>query len=417
MTQNNKIYYFPLKIILGFLIFTEMLFWIGPIKYDINNGIVLFLYLAILNIAYYWGYKKGVKDFRPSYKRISIFALKNWVLLGFIVTCISASLWLSAKGWNFSLDTLIESFTNPGAAYYAETNEEAMHNSNYFSVLLSPIKWAVLPIGIFSWVKMSRLYKTIIIATILISLYISLASGVRKGLMDIILTSLFCIIAKHPQLISIKINYRKLKLIASLTLGAFLLYFVFSNLSRYGGSEFEDLGTMDIKGIESSYLDYFPLPIVISLSFITSYLCQGYFALAKALNYGILMPTIGGSSFFLMRISRDFFNHDPMPETYMWLLQENDGIHTTVNWHTLYLWLANDFTFILVPIIIFYVGYFFAKTWCDAVFGKNVFAYPSFCLFLIMSFYAFANNQIFSFSFLPFVFWFFLYNITKRRVK
>ncbi len=315
------------------------------------------------------------------------------------------------------MNTLVESLTNPGAAYYAEVNEDAMHNSNYFSVLLSPIKWAALPIGIYSWGKMSRLYRLIIIATIMTSLYISLASGVRKGLIDIILISLFCIVAKKPQLLLVKKNYRKLKIITLFAIGAFLFYFIFSNLSRYGGTTIDDLGTMNIKGIKSSYLDFLPLPIVISITFITQYLCQGYYALSKALGYGILFPTMGGSSFFLIRISKDIFNYDPLPKTYMWLLQENEGIHTTINWHTLYLWLANDFTFILVPVIIFYVGYFFAKTWCDCVHGKNVFAYPTFCLFLIMSFYAFANNQIFSFSFLPFVFWFITYLITKRAVK
>ncbi len=415
--QNNRIYYFPLEIILGFLVFTEFLFWIGPVEYEISNGFILFLYLVILNISYYCGYKRGVKNFRPSYKRISTFALKTWILLGFIVTIIGAFLWLASKGWSFSMGTLIESITDPGAAYHAEANEEELHNSNYFSVLISPIRWAALPIGIFSWRKMSKLYKLVIITTIAISLYISLVSGVRKGLMDMILMGSFCIVAKRPQLISIKFNYRKVKLISLLTVGAFLFYFIFSNLSRYGGTTVQDLGTIELKGIKSSYLECLPFPIVISITFITSYLCQGYYALAKALDYGILLPAIGGSSFFLMRISRDIFGYDPLPETYMWLLQKNEGIHTTINWHTLYLWLANDFTFILVPVIIFYVGYFFAKTWCDCVHGKNVFAYPTFCLFLIMSFYAFANNQVFSFSFLPFVFWFTTYFITKRNVK
>ncbi len=417
MKENNKIYYFPLKIILGFLLFTEFLFWVGPIEYEVSNGFILFLYLVILNISYYCGYNRGVKNFRPSYKRISTFALKTWILLGFIVTIIGAFLWLASKGWSFSIGTLTASVTNPGAAYYAEANEEAMRDSNYFSVLISPIKWAALPIGIFSWRRMNGLYKLVIITTIVISLYVSLVSGVRKGLMDVILISLFCIVAKCPQLILIKFNYRKVKLILLLIVGVFLFYFIFSNLSRYGGATVEDLETMELKGIKTLYLECLPLSIVISITFITSYLCQGYYALAKALSYGILFPAIGGSSFFLMRISKALFGYDPMPKTYMWLLQNNEGIYTTINWHTLYLWLANDFTFILVPVLIFYLGYFFAKTWCDCVHGKNVFAYPTFCLFLIMSFYAFANNQVFSFSFLPFVFWFTTYFITKRKVK
>lgn len=417
MFLNKKIAYFPLKTILGFLIFSEALFWIGPKDYNIDNGVILFFYLLILNLAFYIGYRNGYVRFKPSKIKISSLGYKLWIYAGLIVTFISALMFLKARGWSFSLSTLIASMSNPGEAYYTDTDEDALHSSNYFSVMLSPIKWATLPLGVYFWDKLSNFYKLLVILTFLIGLFVSLCSGVRKGLADTILIVIFCIIARIPNLIIIKKKRRKLQLYSISAIIIFLIYFIYSNISRSGGDGFESLSFFDISNIKSVYLDYLPFPLVIALAFITSYLCQGYFALAKGLSYGILSPTIFGSSFFLIRIAKDICGYDPTPDTYMWILQENEGISITINWHTLYLWLANDFTFLLVPIIIYYIGYFFSKTWCDAVYGKNAYAYPTFCLFLIMSFYCFANNQIFSFSFIPFFFWIILYYFSKHKVS
>lgn len=417
MLIGKTIAYFPLKVILIFLIFSEVLFFVGPNNYNIDNGLLLFLYLLVLNVSFYCGYKNGYKGFKPSQKKLAAFSFRLWILAGLTVTCIGALLYLKSKGWSFSLSTLVNSLSNPGEAYYSEVEEDSLHSSNYFSVIFSPIKWAALPLGIYYWNNLSKLYKSIVLATLLISLFISLCSGVRKGLFDIILISFFCIIAKSPKFILNKKSRIRLKLVSLSVILCFLIYFIFSNISRYGGENIQYLNSFDTSNIKSFYLEAFPLPIVISLSFITGYLCQGYFALAKGLSYGIIMPSFMGSSFFLIRISNEILGHDPTKDTYMWILQQNDGIHMTINWHTLYLWLANDFTFIMVPFIIYYIGVFLARTWCDSVYGKNVFAYPTFCLFLIMSFYAFANNQVFSFSFIPFCFWFTTYYMTKKTIK
>ena len=64
--MQKKIEYFPLRIALSFLVLTELLFWLGPVKYSIPNNYDLFVYLAIVNLAFYYGYRIGVKKFRQS---------------------------------------------------------------------------------------------------------------------------------------------------------------------------------------------------------------------------------------------------------------------------------------------------------------------------------------------------------------
>ena len=91
------------------------------------------------------------------------------------------------------------------------------------------------------------------------------------------------------------------------------------------------------------------------------------------------------------------------------------GIDPSINWHTIYVWLANDVTFIGVPLIIFLIGYFFSKTWADCVYGNNDAAVSLFALFLIMTFYFYANNQVISFSFMPFVVCFAIYVFSRIK--
>ena len=151
--------------------------------------------------------------------------------------------------------------------------------------------------------------------------------------------------------------------------------------------------------------------LLVSLSSIMSYLCQGYYALSLALEMGILPIAIGGSSWFtIMLASR--FGEDPTTHTYMYAL-ESMGIDMSMNWHTAYVWLANDFTFIGVPIFLFLVGRYFAIVWQDCINRRNDFAFIVMPMFVLMVFYLFANNQVFSSMFITFVIWFIIYLLSR----
>ena len=206
---------------------------------------------------------------------------------------------------------------------------------------------------------------------------------------------------------------KRFKIGVILVASIFIFYFIFSNLARYNLG-LHEMASFNYKfETRPFYTDHCPTWLLVSLYNIDSYLCQGYYALSLGLSIGIISPTIMGMSWFTMVIANKF-GYDPMPGTYMTLL-EPYGIDSKMNWHTIYLWLANDFTFIGVPFVIFFIGYFFAKTWCDCISKKNDYAIPLFSLFLIMVFYFYANNQVLSFSLIAFVFWFLVYMSSKQN--
>lgn len=409
---NNKHLYLPLKVSLGFLLFSELLVFLGPVDFRIQNQGLLLVYLIIVNIAFYLGYKRGVKRFRPSAAPIRLQTIEFLIVFGLVLHYVRLVEMWQTHGLSFSLETLFFAIFRPADVYFSEALESSQASS--LTAYLSPITWASIPFGIYKWKQLPVFFKTLVVLTILIEVFSWLGIGTRKGLFDVIIIILFVIALRYKGFSS-ETKISKKYIIAVILLSAtFVFYFVFSNLARY------DLGINELDsfnykyGTRPFYDEYCPNWLLVSLYNIDSYLCQGYYALSIGLSIGIISPTILGMSWFTMVIANKF-GYDPMPGTYMTLLEQY-GIDSKMNWHTIYLWLANDFTLIGVPIIIFFIGYFFAKTWCDGVHGKNDYAIPTFTLFLIMVFYFYANNQVLSFSLFAFLFWFIAYILTRKRI-
>ena len=408
---KNSFLYLPLKISLGFIIFSELLVFIGPIDFGIKNPISLFIYLLIVNIAFYMGYKVGIKKYKPLYSHIGIKIIELIIVLGLILHFIKMNeMWLS-HGLSFSVENLLLAIFRPADAYFSESLESSQASS--LTAFLSPITWASIPLGIYKWKHLSRFFKLLVVLTIIIEIFSWLGIGTRKGLFDVIVIVFFIVIIQSKDYFSGRKIPRKFLFTTMFLAAFFVFYFIFSNLARYNLG-MDEMGSFNFKkDIRHLYSEYCPTWLLVSLYNIDSYLCQGYYALSIGLSIGIISPTFLGMSWFTMVIANKF-GYDPMPGTYMTLLEQY-GIDAKINWHTIYLWLANDFTFIGVPFVIFIIGYFFAKTWCDSIHGKNDCAIPIFSLFLIMVFYFYANNQVLSFSLIAFFFWFVVYILSGRR--
>lgn len=410
--SDNKILYFPIKIALGFLIFTEILFFVGPIDFMGESYLLLFLYLALLNISLWRGYKMGLRNFKPSRFKMNMLTIKMILFFGLLLSIVQLRSMWGAHGLSLSFNTLVRGILNPSDNYFSE-GITTIERSGLLYLILTPIMWAALPLGIYKWAKLDSIGKILTICVIIVQIIAWLGIGTRKGLFDIILIVIFISVVSNNRILLEKDLHKRFKRGALFGCVVFIFYFVYSTLSRYG------LGLSEIGDFEVSlklrkfYEEYIPVWLIFPLFSITSYLCQGYYALSLSLSMGILKPAVLGSSWFTMVIARKF-GYDPLPDTYMAAL-EPMGLDPGMNWHSIYVWLANDVTFIGVPILIYLIGYFYSTTWADCIYGKNDTAIPIFALFLIMVFYFYANNQVLSFSFMPFVVWFLIYLITRMK--
>ena len=409
--SHSRLEMLPMRLALPFLIFTELLVWIGPIMYPIENSGLLVSYFIILNLALYWGYKSGIRKEGYSSCRIQ----KNWVqiilLIGLIASFYTMIIKWQTKGIGFSLESLINALVNPGEAYKGEAKDFVQ--VSILSLLFSPIRWASIPLGIYYWKKIGTFFKLVVITTVLIYISTWLGIGTRKGILDLMVFGFFLLCATNKNLIVNPKTNRKTKLICFLGGIAFLIYFVFSNLSRSGMEDFNEIVDFARFEYREIYLNNFSTPFVIALGEVSSYLCQGYYALSLGLSLGILPITIMGSSWATAQYMERFLGYNPIPDTYIVAIEQNFGLDRYEHWHSIYLWLANDFSFIGVPVVIFIIGYFCARTWKDCLHRENPFAFPIFAYMIIMIFYFFANNQVISFSLEPFIGCVILYAISK----
>ena len=376
---------------------------------------MMVLYFFILNLSLYLGYKYGVKKSKSSVCLLKKDTVKILLIIGLILNIEYMYRKWATHGLSFSFSNLVFALLNPGDAYSAEATVSI--NTNVITgIILTPIRWAVIPLGIYYWQKLSKLFQSIVVLTFFIYIFTWLGIGTRKGLMDLILVSYFSIIAAHKSLLNNPSSRKKLKIIAIVTLVLFLFFFIYSNASRAGLSSLKDLDQMLDRDYREFYVKHFSPNTLSAMSEITSYLCQGYNALNISMtDIGIISPTFGGSAMSTWLYLDRFLGYNPMPDTYMAILESNYGIDKYQYWHSIYLWIANDVTFIFVPFVIFLIGYYFARVWKDALNGANPWAYPILGYMIIMVFYFFANNQVLSFSLEPFVGCLLIYEFSRMK--
>lgn len=417
MKRDDVVLLFPIKTLIRFLIFTEILYYLGPINYDYHAPILTASLLAICNWSLYIGYVKKIhtKGRFVNPQKCPARCMKIILIFGFLVGIIA--IWRQTGGGGISpsslTNKLIYALQNSGDVYHEKLENARTTAMTYFFMLLSPVKLAAMCFGIYFWKKMGILYKLVTISIILFDMFGWILSGTRKGILDNILLISCVIILANPNYLIDRAKKRKITITASMLVLIFLFYFVVSNLAR-GGKDLTDVDLMDVTNVHSIYADNLPSSIVFALSGIEGYLCQGYKALDIALYSFIYDAQIyftygfGNNWFFINLMEHLAPNIDILGNTYQSYLKHFD-IDPMINWHSIYVWWANDVTFFGVPFVMYYIGRLCAKAWSDAYYGVKLSAIPLSFLLILMIFYSFANNQVLSFSMIPFVCFLFLY--------
>lgn len=412
---SRKIVYFPVKILLSFLIFTELLFFLGPIDYKIPNAFILLIYFVFVNYMLYAGYKSAIKNtqfFPVNSVQVGNIKILKCILLFALLLLIPRI--MSAFGISLSLSAFVShlkgAIESP-LSVYMEKLEQKTNPITYLYMFLSPLTFMSIPLGCFYWKYLNRRYKLIVVILVVIEILIWIGIGTRKGIADILLIIVFIYFAKNYHLIPNLRKNRKIVLSFILAFVLFIGYFLYSNLSRYNVEQFD---MIEVNNIKPFYANNIKSSFYVGFVMLEGYLCQGYKALGHALFSDFCFSYGLGNSWFFINIAEKL-GIDVIPMTYMGELDRTLGIDPMVNWHSIYVWLANDVTFLGVPVVIYYIGKFFAKSWIETLTNRNFFAPAVFALFVLMVFYFFANNQVISFSFIPFFCLMILWKVRIRK--
>lgn len=406
-----NIIYLPQQLAIGYLIITFVMYLISPWGWPANNKLLMIIYNIIIWLSIYWGYHLGIKK-NISPRRIipvKIYQTKffNRILwLGILMIYPNFSIRLNEIGISISeiYDRIVFASSNIALAYTgkAETSElnSLTHPLVLFYTLSMPFVYFVKIVAIYYWKCITNKQKILLLSIIVGDILAHVAIGTNKGIFDyvLILPFIFILVKSTSQVIKyqIKLSY---KFVVTIVILLFLGFVYFSNTysdRTKDYASYSDSTTDKAVNFNSFIMQAIPNEFKIGYLGLDYYLTHSYNALDMAFDMDFV-PCYGlGNSNFLMGIANkiDGLGQEIKDNTYEERMEKQFGWQNGLKWHTFYVSLANDVSFLGVPFIIFLFSFYFSLSWKDLLVNGNIKALPVFTQFIIMFFYLNANNQI-----------------------
>ncbi len=276
---------------------------------------------------------------------------------------------------------------------------------NYVSILLGPLYWAYMPLSICYWKRLSAFLKlgTLFIWIMYLLQYI--CTGTNVGIFEFFITFFIAkIIYNIKNNTTSKKPIGKKNIVIIVALVVILLYsFDFIMSARIGDNVDALLLGNTTAFFNSDSFIWCITPDVFKsvLLYIVRYMCVPYHALACAFDISFT-PTFGvGYSWFLL----DQIPLELWDNTYMMKMETTMNYSHWTNWHTAYMWFANDVSFLGVPFVLFFLFKLFGKAWSEFLRTGNICSFLQFVLFVKFVTYISMNNQVFQGSDCFLAFW------------
>jgi hypothetical protein len=406
MTIQRKNLMKPMNILSLYLLSTVFLFYLGPIEWSINKPLQLLFFLFFSYGGLYLGYFLYIKRIKipdENYSKRNHISLKirelNIIFLALsIFVILSHFIYLY-----YAYDKIILINIDSLGSSYAD---KEIVRTTFFTRIIE-YTWMInviyIPVGIFYYKKLHKLLKLLFVFSIFIIFSYWLTLGTLKGIADILIMLFLPVIYKLYIERKSKSNFKQNKLPFKYKLLIILVTLLFvylfgvimqSRAIHYGRDTYTSISSTTSNFIINEKL----LPFPFFTNRLISYFTHAYTGLSYALDikfdwtYGI------GHSRTLTDIFARHFNFDVsniiLPERldimYGW---DNGRV-----WPTALTWIGSDIPFILIPLLLFFVGYIFAN-YVFKLFYKKRLSYLLLSSLLVMFiFYLPANNQLFQSS-------------------
>ncbi|MGG7619585.1 O-antigen polymerase [Bacillus coreaensis] len=408
---------YPLIFIEIYVLFTVILFYFGPIEYPLVNPIKTVCLILLYNFALIGGYYLADSKFivKGNKFRMNFISVRMLLWIGTVVSItfsfVLFTQYSSTLSLSIIIDDLMLGITDPGESYLRNINN-AKESSIFTQLmtLLSPLTYLVIPLGLFYFSKLRFLEKVLLIIAISFELFAFIIKGTNFGVFKVaaIFFVVFFLVKKK----------RKINANSKILIVFAIVYFLFSITNRMNLTGIPN--TVYGMEIDQNHLLFNILPVSLSIPIMlgTSYISQGYYGLSLTSLYNFDSTYGFGSGRFLLTKVESLYNIELWERTYQYkmdLLWDS-----RVNWHTIYVWFANDFGLLGVPIIMALIGFMFCLIFRDVKEHKSVLATILLPLYVLMILFIPANNIIFDnpLMFIPFIFFNILWIFSKRwRVK
>lgn len=402
LDRYRKYLFLPRNIIVIYLFATIILYFIGPVKWKIDNGFVLFLYVTINYIGVWVGYSWYMNKYTRYYERFDR-VLDNdefpyypkLLRAVFIFSIVSHFVYAYYAQGGISIARLL----NMAQSYLDNRVYEREYN-RYTQILtyLWGINYFSLPCGIVLFKKLKPIDKALFFGAVATDVMFWLSIGTMKGIGDIAFTALipFLVISikgkKSTREIKRSLDKRK-RLIVVLAIIVFAL-FGYSSLNRYvlrGHTTFSAINRQMQPFVEKEIM----WPFAEATNSLIVDFTHGYTGLAYALKLPFKWTYFVGNSRALTNTIERMIGTSAITEaTYCQRLQEVYGWANGSIWPTAFTRLASDFTFWLLPILMILMSYLWAKSIYEAIIDSNIISLVYSTYLTLFMIYLPMNNQI-----------------------
>lgn len=440
-----KTYKLPIRIIVIYLVFTLVLYAFGPFRWITYNPL-LFWSLNILYVFSLWlgwvvslriSSYKVYKKWEPTDEKAVANILRPLIWMNIIIELLFAM--RRYRFISFNIPGLIvqiyNGLRNMGLSYSKfQTGIDDISGANLVggnfvtlvNLLFSFFSFNIVILSGLLFKHFKFRYKILIVFTYVFICFEYLSTGTNIGAFRIILiiVVIFALNFARSQNNMTRKNTSKKKVVfvVSSLIGIVIVLFVFNRIMQSRGgilswqSNSYNVGGI---GLDRNSIVFKIIPsgfymLVISLS---SYLTQGYYGMSLSLK----LPWEPGFGFGHNKALQQLFPEylDPIYfNTYQYRLN-NYGWDENIQWHSLYTWFANDFTFWGVIIVLFFIGYIFCKAYTDSLVYNNPFAKVVVYYFVLLCVFIPCNNQLFQSTYILFGFLgsIFLWFITRKGIR
>jgi hypothetical protein len=400
---------FPMLCVQAYLTFTVVLFAIGPWPWPVCNPFTLYTYLILAQLAMWFGY-----TLYHSHKCTIYAGRLNWERL-FNVSLVLNILWIIP---NFMCRTGVSFFdvsgivshirlglSDPGAAYTTQIAlvrgmDYSLRIITYATILISPLLYLLLPIGITYWTLLSPWKRALLIFWAVADVFGWVASGTNTGLANFLFLVPIFLIVRKPDIIA-KFKLVRVLIILCITILGFYAFLAFFSLGMQTRSGSPSLTGSDssigIRYNDSNFvLSAVPKSMRGGVASFCSYLTQGYYGLSLCLNEPFTWSYGLGHSYYLTSWYKKI---DPNADIYLLSYPGRVSVFNNWDyfgrWHSIYSWIASDVTFPGTIVVMFLLARLFAKVWLDILWCRNPIATALLAILVTIFVYVPANNPVF----------------------
>lgn len=425
MRVDQFVYY----TIIIFNALTVLLFAGAPlVSASPDTHFITLLYIIFCLLCWSWGYKKYNYQKCVGYsfkKQVFTHIDKGFLTFLFVFYLLTI---IPKYGYELScgafdvvgiINKIIIGINDPSVGYLMDRGTPPFSWTIYF--FISIIDSVFLIVGLLLWKKLNRYLQFIIVILCIFEMLTWFGKGTNFGIIMMALTILFTTLAQT----STYFNKKKIFVFFGLGLGlALFSLFVFSyNMEGRSGGDLAVVSDSNFRLDDFFIVNRFVIdntsPWFCTLyKLIVSYLVGGYTNLQCVFNCELSWCWFMGDNPSKANLAAILFGVDFESMNYPTLIEKKFGVDKYVDWHSCYLWLANDYTLLGVPFVLNWIGKFTSSALVMFMRDKDLLSGVIFVIFSNMGMFLFANNNYIASVFYSFIFIFpFWFNTRFKYFK